>query len=79
MNQLDARARCTHIMPVIPKVVAHRLEPAVSCVSFATFSRSAFSLAMRELMLSSIWPWKSPPDDDGDDDDGGGRFFWSEA
>lgn len=43
-----------------PKVVAHRLVPADSCRCRANFSRSAFSRAIRELILSSIWPWKDP-------------------
>ena len=55
----------------IPKVVAHRLEPALFCVSFATFSRSAFSLAMRELTLSSICPRKLEDGGVDDDDDEG--------
>lgn len=38
------------------KVVAAFLLDAFSCLSFAIRSWSAFSLAIRELILSSIWP-----------------------
>lgn len=52
---------------MVPKVVAHLLVPADSCVCWANFARSAFSRAMRELMVSSICPWNEGPE-----------FFFSE-
>lgn len=49
-------------MENVLKVMAQFLEDDEVALCRANFSRSLRSRAIRDDMLSSIWPWKEGPD-----------------